>query len=115
MIALRIAGSVGLGEPQTIFFPSRCGEAKGAEGRSTRGDEGRAMIALEMIETSSSLTWLMRLLADMHALMIAARVFKSVREAHRQLPRAKFGLIQRQVDNLTANSLRDAVPNPIRP
>ena len=38
-----------------------------------------------------------------------------VREAHRQLPRAEFRLIQRQVDNLAADSLWDAVPDPVRP
>ena len=43
------------------------------------------------------------------------KVFFLVREAHRQFPRAEFGLIQRQVDNLAADSLWDAVPDPIRP
>jgi len=35
--------------------------------------------------------------------------------AHRQFPRTEFGLIQSHVDNLTADSLRDPVPNPIWP
>jgi hypothetical protein len=34
---------------------------------------------------------------------------------YREFPRAEFGLIQRQVDNLAADSLWDVVPDPIRP
>ncbi len=43
------------------------------------------------------------------------KIFCLVGEAHRQFPRAELGLIQRQVDNLAADSLWDAVPDPIRP
>ena len=43
------------------------------------------------------------------------KIFCLVREAHCQFPRAQFRLIQRQVDNLVADSLWDTVPDPIRP
>ena len=42
------------------------------------------------------------------------KIFCLVREAHRQFPRAELGLIQRQVDNLTADGLWNPVPDAIR-
>ena len=45
-----------------------------------------------------------RLLSDNGASYVAADL------AHRQFPRAELGLIQRQVDNLAADCLWDAVP-----
>ena len=42
------------------------------------------------------------------------KVFLLVCEVHGELARAEFGLIQRKLDNLTADRLRDTVPDPIR-